>query len=413
MTDLRSRLNPPFLHSSSSSSTQPDIPAKSTPTTSKNPEWTRNSQRLGRTTKFASTPPFEAEKRLSAVSATVPSRLHPPPQNNDRVPVSTSLKPTIAAIGKEENCPRLVVEEVTPPHRGRGPLFPDRQKRENPDRLRELDAQSRSSGKLNLAARRQSPISFDHTHLFPSRRPATSPIRSVLRPSTSRHKYSTSRDMPHRKIWIKRPNAVATQVSITEDDLVDDVKDMVLRKYANSLGRNFDPPDVALKIVLGPHSSRHTNDRVLGPDENISKILDMHYPVGQAMDEALLVDVPQRRTPKQSPHILPYYVNDDVRPAESGTDYFPPMPVVGTQSPHHSAIVSAATGLTAVPRPSAAPHPHSIAVLETGHVPNLPSPSATTRIRHPDRPARPRYARQATTSPTVLIGPTHSQTHGK
>ena len=43
-----------------------------------------------------------------------------------------------------------------------------------------------------------------------------------------------------RKIWVKRPGSSATLVQIREDDLVDDVRDMILRKYANSLGRNFD-----------------------------------------------------------------------------------------------------------------------------------------------------------------------------
>lgn len=55
--------------------------------------------------------------------------------------------------------------------------------------------------------------------------------------------------MLHRKIWIKRPNASATLVQICEDDLVDDVHEMILKKYANSLGRSFDSPNVTLRIV--------------------------------------------------------------------------------------------------------------------------------------------------------------------
>jgi osomolarity two-component system response regulator SSK1 len=55
--------------------------------------------------------------------------------------------------------------------------------------------------------------------------------------------------MLHRRIWIKRPNASARLVQIREDDLVNDVREMILNKYANSLGRSFDSPNVTLRIV--------------------------------------------------------------------------------------------------------------------------------------------------------------------
>lgn len=411
MTDLRSQLNPSPRRPSSNSSALPDIHPKPIPSTGKVRNWTRSSPRFG---KVPSTSPLEEAEELLPGPAIDPSKSISPPRANGQAFRSTNLKPATPNGSVEKVYYRLVVEGASPARRGRNSAVVSHQKHDAAGRLSETDAQVHGAGKLNLAARRQSPISFDHTHLFPSRRSAGSPTRAALRSPLNRLTPQNHKNMPHRKIWIKRPNAVATQVTITEDDLVDDVKDMVLRKYANSLGRNFDPPDVALKVVLGPHSSRHTNDRVLHPDENISKILDHHYPGGQSIDEALLVDVPQRRTPKQSPHVqIPYYVNEDVRPAESGSDYFPPMPVVGPQSPHHQTIVSAATGLSTIPRPPAASHPHSIAVLETGHVPNLPSPGATTRTRHSERPARPRYNRQATTSPGVLAGVPHSHTHGK
>jgi osomolarity two-component system, response regulator SSK1 len=45
-------------------------------------------------------------------------------------------------------------------------------------------------------------------------------------------------------------------VSIREDDVVDDIRDAVLKKYANSLGRSFDAPDVTLKIVSREHFGR-------------------------------------------------------------------------------------------------------------------------------------------------------------
>src|ERR1700754_189794 len=49
-------------------------------------------------------------------------------------------------------------------------------------------------------------------------------------------------EMP-RKIWVKRPGASATRVEVNEDDLVDNVRDAILNKYANSLGRTIDSPD--------------------------------------------------------------------------------------------------------------------------------------------------------------------------
>ncbi|TVY30633.1 Response regulator mcs4 [Lachnellula hyalina] len=132
-----------------------------------------------------------------------------------------------------------------------------------------------------------------------------------------------------RKIWVKRPGASATLVTIHEDDLVDDVRDMILRKYANSLGRNFDAPDVTLRVV--PREQRQ--ERTLGPEESMAKMLDTYYPGGQAVGEALIIDVPLRRTPKPSPQPCRSYYEDG-RPLEGGSDYFPPMPVPIIPSPH-------------------------------------------------------------------------------
>ena len=204
-----------------------------------------------------------------------------------------------------------------------------------------------------------------------------------------------SATMLYRKIWVKRPGASATLVVIKDDDLVDDVRDMILKKYANSLGRNFDSPDVTLRIVPRDHTHRNSHvERVLGPEEPIMRTLDAYYPGGQIVDEALLIDVPQRRTPRQSPRVhMPYYVNEDVRPGESGTEYFPPMPVGGAGSPHLPTNLSVASG-------QGGTHHHAIAILNSGQVPPLPSPGGsrgTARHSH-----RPKNIRNNTSSPTVL-----------
>ena len=217
-----------------------------------------------------------------------------------------------------------------------------------------------------------------------------------------------TRNMQRKKIWVKRPGSSATQVMINEEDLVDDVRDMILKKYANSLGRNFDSPDVTLRIIFRHPSGRHSQtERTLGPEEAVAKILELYYPGGQAVEEALIIDVPQRRTPKHSPHLaLPYYLSDDVRPRENGTDYFPPMPPTGQRSPHFP------TNLSAPNAPVNAQHPpsHSMSVITTGQLPNLPSPGARI-ARHSQH--RPRVGRQHTSSPTVIQGPPNAlQNHG-
>src|SRR2546423_11330871 len=100
--------------------------------------------------------------------------------------------------------------------------------------------------------------------------------------------------MAKRKIWVKRPGSSPTQVIVGPDDLVDDVRDVVLRKYANSLGRSFDAPDVTLKIVTREAgNSNASTERILGPDEHMCHTLDAAYPAGQTIDAALIIDVPK------------------------------------------------------------------------------------------------------------------------
>lgn len=212
-----------------------------------------------------------------------------------------------------------------------------------------------------------------------------------------------SANMLHRKIWVKRSGASATLVSINEDDLVDDVRDRILKKYTNSLGRSFDAPDVTLRIIPRNHAHRHPqSERTLGPEEPIARTLDAYFPGGQTVDEALVIDVP-RRTPRHSPRPVPYYLEDS-RPVESGTDYFPIIPAA-QQSPHVPSNISVASGHTSshhIPL-------HSISVLNTGQVPPLPSPGGSRGPRHIHRP---RYGRTHTTSPTALSGTSGPQSHG-
>ncbi|KAL6410574.1 hypothetical protein AUP68_07001 [Ilyonectria robusta] len=209
-------------------------------------------------------------------------------------------------------------------------------------------------------------------------------------------------NMVTRKIWVKRPHASPTLVTINEDDLVDDVRDMILRKYANSLGRTFDSPDLNIRIF--PRDQH--KDRLLGPEEPMGRTLDAYFPGGQTVDEALIIDTP-RRAPKASPrpvgHAANVYSADDPRPSEAGEGYFPPVEV--RASPHLP---------VAVPVHSNSQAPHSIAVLGTGQIPPIPSPGGRASRTYRERPERPRLGRTHTSSPTILAnGPVATATnHG-
>lgn len=227
--------------------------------------------------------------------------------------------------------------------------------------------------------------------------------------------YSNATMPPTRKVWVKRQDASPTTVTINDDDLVDDVRDTVLRKYANSLGRTFDSPDINIRLC--PRDRQR--DRILGPDEVMSRLIESYYPGGQTMDEALIIDIP-RRTPKASPRYVQaahtaaaVYYDDENRPSENGEGYFPPFQ--GMPSPHAPLAVPGA--------PNGGP-PHSISVIGTGHIPLIPSPGSSMRPTRHHRGDRPRLGRTHTSASVILSGggvanngmpfrprPPHSRTH--
>ena len=249
---------------------------------------------------------------------------------------------------------------------------------------------SNSASRPSAPPRRQS--------LLPNRQ--TTLIRTLLSAgqsddpdqSASEQLLPISATMVTRKLWVKRPGASATIVTINEEDLVDDVRELILRKYANSLGRQYDAPDLTLRIV--PREGQR-QERVLGPEEPMARTLDAYFPGGQMVDEALLIDVPHRRTPRASPRHGPPHAQhltsvsyEDFRPLEASTDYFGP----GAVAHIPVTIAGAANGTT-----------HAISVLNTGQVPQIPSPGGTARTRqYRERPDRPRLGRQHTSSPTIL-----------
>lgn len=203
-----------------------------------------------------------------------------------------------------------------------------------------------------------------------------------------------SGNMVTRKVWVKRPLASPTLITINEDDLVDDVRELILRKYANSLGRNFDAPDLSLRIC----DREQQTSRPLQPDEPMGRTLDAYYPGGQSVDDALLIDIPSRRTPKASPN--PRFYTDD-RPHESGNDYFPPYPPV----PQHPST-SSATALN-LNGTHQLHFPPSLAVINGGQLPPLPSPGSTRRLG-----SRPKMQRMHTASPVSTVANSHTSQTG-
>ncbi|KAI1403128.1 CheY-like protein [Hypoxylon fuscum] len=200
--------------------------------------------------------------------------------------------------------------------------------------------------------------------------------------------------MVTRKVWVKRPLASPTLITINEDDLVDDVRELILRKYANSLGRNFDAPDLTIRICdREQQTARH-----LQPDEPMGRTLDAYYPGGQSADDALLIDIPPtRRTPKASPN--PRFYSDD-RPHESGTDYFPPYP------PAPNASSTAALNINGTTHQLH--FPPSLTVINGGQLPALPSPGGTRRLGS----GRPKMQRMHTASPVSTVANSHPSQSG-
>ena len=379
MGDLKTRILPIFRRSSGSS-------AKSTTNSSIQsavdlPK-TRSKASLVSRAKANSLAEPVPEERSSPTATSSPSPNLPELSYSDdqepfeRPPTPPRSPLSHVQVEKVDN-PRVTVEEATPDHgiELSPPVGPKSNTRED------------GTGTLLKGFR------LGHKHVlkdFP--KSSTGPSSSAATGDYFGVAPVLSPSMLHRKIWVKRPGASATLIQIDEEDLVDDARDKILRKYANSLGRTFDSPDVTMRIIPrdGVQLKHGSVERSLGPEESICRTLDNYFPGGQSVEEALLIDVPHRRTPRHSPRVYA-----DNRPPENGADYFPVMPVAVNHSPHLPSNVSIAGSA------GSGQQIHAISVLSTGHVPPLPSPGASGRAaRHGSH--RPKFGRTSTSSPTVL-----------
>jgi len=401
MTDLKTRLLPLFRRSSASSA------KSSASSTTSATEGHRNRSKTslllatrGRRGSLAE-PVHEEEE-----TEPIPSPSTPGPRTLPRAesrPAGTQQKSASLDIVKsapeQKHTPAVTLETPTPE--------PPRPLQVAKSETSSTEARAEEEGGKQTVQTPQGSFfrSQPSTHINQKR-----PVKTLLeadspRPRSDAGDYfgvapSLSSSMLRRKIWVRRPGSSATLVMINEDDLVDDVRDMILKKYANSLGRSYDAPDVTLRIIPQDQSHRQTQgERTLGPEEPMARTLDAYYPGGQSVEEALIIDVPQRRTPRHSPRVhMPYYLAEDTRPGEHGAEYFPPMPP-GAASPLHPSNHSNAV--------SASGNNHSMSVLTTGQIPPLPSPGGRgTRLTQ----NRPKYGRNNTQSPTVVSS---ASLHGK
>lgn len=131
---------------------------------------------------------------------------------------------------------------------------------------------------------------------------------------------SASKSSP-RRIWVRRSGFPATSVFVRENQLVDDLKSLILLKYPTTLCKQCDPADLILELVTmeeDVNTARRTSrsmssadedqeqeqgleeERVAGPREsflsmelqpyeNVFEILDNYFPKGMSMNNALLV----------------------------------------------------------------------------------------------------------------------------
>ncbi|EFR01434.1 response regulator mcs4 [Nannizzia gypsea CBS 118893] len=267
---------------------------------------------------------------------------------------------TVASLAYED--PRQGLPSPTSPlstspaPSGRSPQIPEQQQQQQQQHHHHPKGAAR---RPTIAIRRQSLVPASQQRLINTllEPPYTSGAEYFPRSATPTIQF----DMINRKVWVKRPGSSPTLVLVTEEDLVDDLRDSILKKYANSLGRTIDSPDIAIRLIQREPSSRHGQlERVLGPEEPLTRTLDHFYPGGQTIDEALIIEVPPRRTPKASP-LTPYAHTDDSRGVEQQGGYFPPMHMI---TPNSATLKDTMVS----------PHPNSMQVINTGQVPPIPSP---------------------------------------
>ncbi|KAI5817694.1 hypothetical protein BZA77DRAFT_333040 [Pyronema omphalodes] len=197
--------------------------------------------------------------------------------------------------------------------------------------------------------------------------------------------------MATRKIWVKRANGSPTAVQVGEQEMVDDVRDLILAKYQNTLGRHYDAPDIQIHIQPRQGRSRmergHGGERMLSPDETLFRVIDEYYPGGQTAEDALIIVTDGRRTPRPSPgHAQSYTYGEGHMPQEM-PDYFGQA---GSGVSQGTPVGNAQTA--------------SALSVGIGQLPPMP--------RSPGGRPRPRIGPRMNTASPTLLGGASASTHG-
>lgn len=378
-----------FLKRSKSSSSNLDISPSSSTTTSPDPCPPITTPTTDSTdNNVASTPDLHPTSPTGASLDDTKPHLLPSPSIPEPVHIRDNL-PYDTPFAKQEANPitsESPLLTTPPPHVAANESIPV-----------EKDIWAQDEEELSRTSSDQLPwLSPVSKHPAQEHSPSASPASLSTHSSVPSLLFDHGFEIMQRKIWVKRPGASATLVAVKDDDLVDTVRDMILQKYANSLGRSIDSPDITLKIVSREQANKNIPiERVLGPEESIGRTLDLYYAGGQTIDEALVIDIPQRRTPKPSPRVgnhhpipyHPYFLDDQHRPTEAAREYFPPMAVTSPHIGSHPQHPSQQTSQ----------HMHNaMSLLAAGQIPPLPSPGGHSSRR------RPKYVRQHTSSPTIM-----------
>ncbi|KAL2313433.1 Response regulator mcs4 [Schizosaccharomyces pombe] len=95
------------------------------------------------------------------------------------------------------------------------------------------------------------------------------------------------------RIWFKKvPDGITSSVILSEDHLVDDLKDAIARKFPIRISQYYDAPELSIRVVAPPNASSELQSRELSPNESILFVMETYYPHGQDFNDALLVASP-------------------------------------------------------------------------------------------------------------------------
>lgn len=168
-----------------------------------------------------------------------------------------------------------------------------------------------------------------------SSRPNSHYYTNSMNSQGSYDRFHSGMDIPsspdfQRRIWVKIANGNPTTILVLAEDLVDDLKTMIMMKYPNSLGKTWDSADLTIKLEyhkgldkkqnlsvspeksgfnhnininnMNAHSTISNGSFInkfitLEPDQNVFSILDNYYPTGMNMYEALIIEHPQNVLP--------------------------------------------------------------------------------------------------------------------